>query len=95
MTETTKLSGKHFPKMIELRQTYPASPRLDYAGLMQQQFVQTGLRAKIRPGMKIAVGVGSRGITNLKEIVQATLGVLIAAGAQRPKANWKFWPATA
>ncbi len=32
--------------------------------------------------MKIALGVGSRGITNLKEIVKAALGVLIEAGAR-------------
>ena len=32
--------------------------------------------------MRIALGVGSRGITNLKEIVKATLSVLIEAGAR-------------
>ena len=32
--------------------------------------------------MKIAVGVGSRGIANLKEIVKATIDVLKSAGAQ-------------
>ncbi len=32
--------------------------------------------------MRVAVGVGSRGISNLKEIVEATIRVLMAAGAQ-------------
>ena len=71
-----------FPKMIAVEQTFPASPRLDYAALLEEQFSRTGLRARIKPGMKIALGVGSRGITNLKEIVLATLGVLRAAGAE-------------
>ena len=71
-----------FPKMIEVRQTYAPSPRLNFSQLLNEQFASTGLRKKIVPGMRIAVGVGSRGIANLKEIVKATIDLLIAAGAQ-------------
>lgn len=70
------------PKLIEVTQSYPASPRLDYHGLLAGQFDKEGLSSKISPGMRIAVGVGSRGIANLKEIVEAALRVLIAAGAR-------------
>ncbi len=77
------MSGSnHFPRMIEMGQSYPPSRKLDFPALLEQQFTETGLRGRITPGMKIALGVGSRGITNLKEIVQATLGVLTAAGAR-------------
>ena len=76
------IHAQSVPKMIEMRQSYPPSPKLDFAASLEQQFAQQGLRAKIRPGMRIALGVGSRGITNLKEIVKATLGVLMEAGAQ-------------
>jgi Lactate racemase N-terminal domain len=72
----------HFPKMLAMEQSYPASPALDFPALLEQQFTQTGLRDQIKPGMRIALGVGSRGITNLKDIVQATLGVLTRAGAR-------------
>jgi Lactate racemase N-terminal domain len=72
----------HFPKMLEMGQTYPPSPKLDFAQVIKEQFAQQGLREKVTPGMRIALGVGSRGITNLKEIVQAALGVLIEAGAR-------------
>jgi hypothetical protein len=72
----------HFPRMLEMGQSYPPSPKLDFAQVIKEQFAQEGLREKVTPGMRIALGVGSRGITNLKEIVKATLGVLIAAGAQ-------------
>ena len=72
----------HFPKMLAMEQNYPPSPALDFPALLEQQFTQTGLRDQIKPGMRIALGVGSRGITNLKEIVQATLGVLTRAGAR-------------
>jgi hypothetical protein len=70
-----------FPKMIEVRQTYPPSPRLNFSRLLDEQFAGTGIRNEIVPGMRIAVGVGSRGIANLKEIVKATIDLLTAAGA--------------
>ena len=50
--------------------------------VIKEQFAQQGLREKVTPGMRIALGVGSRGITNLKEIVKAALGVLTEAGAR-------------
>jgi Lactate racemase N-terminal domain len=70
------------PKLIEIRQAYPASPRLDVQRLLAEQFETEGLNRRILPGMRVAVGVGSRGISNLKEIVQAAIRVLMAAGAQ-------------
>jgi hypothetical protein len=70
------------PKMIEVRQNYPASTLLDFPSLIERQFAQSGIAGKIKPGMTIAVGVGSRGISNLSEIVKATIGVLKSAGAK-------------
>src|SRR6202046_4129766 len=75
-------NANHFPRMIEMEQSYPTSPKLDFSSLLEQQFTQSGVRENIKPGMRIALGVGSRGITNLKEIVKATLGVLTNAGAR-------------
>ena len=72
----------HFPKMLELRQQYPASPRLELPTVLREQFTRAGMLAKVTPGMKIAVGVGSRGITNLAEIVKAVVGVLQDADAK-------------
>ena len=74
--------SNHLPRMLEVAQSYPPSRKLDFASLLEQQFTATGLRSEIKPGMKLAVGVGSRGITNLKEIVKAALDVLIKAGAK-------------
>ena len=70
------------PKMIEVRQSYPASPPLDFNKLLAEQFDREAVNGRISPGMRIAVGVGSRGIANLKEIVEAAIRVLIRAGAQ-------------
>src|ERR1700735_4051574 len=75
-------TSNHFPKMLEMGQSYPPSPKLDFSHVIREQFAQQGLREKVTPGMRIALGVGSRGISNLKEIVQAALGVLTEAGAR-------------
>jgi hypothetical protein len=68
--------------MLPMGQTFPPSSKLDFHALISQQFSAQGLEKKVTPGMRIAVGVGSRGITNLKEIVKATLAVLTQAGAR-------------
>lgn len=72
----------NFPKMLEMRQHYPQSPKLDFSELLREQFAKSEVLARITPGMRIAVGVGSRGITNLAEIVKAVLNILSEAGAK-------------
>ena len=72
----------HLPKMLELRQHYPQSPKLDFSDLLQEQFAKSEVLTRVTPGMRIAVGVGSRGITNLAEIVKAVLKILSEAGAK-------------
>ena len=76
------IHSNQFPKMIEMGQSYPPSRTLDFADVLDRQFTEQGLRAKITPGMRIALGVGSRGIVNLKEIVKATITLLQGAGAK-------------
>ena len=76
------IMSDQLPKMLSMGQSFPASPKLDFAAVLNQQFADQGLLQKITPGMRIALGVGSRGISNLKEIVKATVGVLTEAGAR-------------
>ncbi len=71
---------QYFPKMIEVRQNFPASRPLDLAAALKLQFDAVGVDRSLKPGMKIAVGVGSRGIANLKEVVSTTLAILRQAG---------------
>lgn len=70
------------PKMIEVRQNYPLSKQLDLRALVADRFRQSGVYRRMKPGMRIAVGVGSRGISNLSVIVKALLQVLKDAGAK-------------
>ncbi len=68
------------PRMVRIRQNFPQSPPLDVSGTIATQFGK--LRPRIKPGARIAVGVGSRGIANLSTIVAAVLAELRAAGAR-------------
>src|ERR1700693_5056160 len=70
------------PRMVEVTQSYPPTAQLDFPTLLAQQFAQSGIDKKIKPGMSIAVGIGSRGISNLKEIAKATIDLLKSAGAK-------------
>ena len=65
--------------MLRVQQNYPNPAPLDIPAVLRPQF--EALRSRIKPGARIAVGVGSRGITNLKEIIAAILAILKAAGA--------------
>jgi hypothetical protein len=64
--------------MCLVRQVFPPSPKLD----VRTAVIVSLQKVKVTPGQKIAVAVGSRGITNLKEIVETVLEVLKSAGAK-------------
>ncbi len=68
------------PRFVRVRQNFPQTPPLDIRATLEAELAK--LRSRVTPGVRIAVGVGSRGITHLSEIVAIVLGQLRAAGAQ-------------
>lgn len=72
----------NLPQMFHLHQCYPPSRALDVKSLLRDGFDRKPLASQIKPGMRVAVGVGSRGITNLSSIVDAVLSLLRASGAE-------------
>lgn len=70
-----------FPRMIPARQHLISRPLPNLAEHVSQQFAPATIKERIRPGMKIAVGVGSRGIARLAETVKATVENLQRLGA--------------
>lgn len=70
------------PRMVHVRQKFP-TPRLDsVTRAVVEQFKRPEVRSKVRPGMTIAVGCGSRGINNIAECAKAVIGELKALGAR-------------
>jgi hypothetical protein len=68
------------PRFVRIRQEFPRPAPLDLRAAIATELDK--LRPRVRPGARIAVGVGSRGITNLKTLVLETLAWLRAAGAE-------------
>ena len=69
------------PKLYPVRQSF-ARPRLeDPAAAVRRALEDPDIAQRVRPGAKIAVAVGSRGIRNLFPIVQAAVAALQKRGA--------------
>jgi hypothetical protein len=74
------MSSTAFPRMMLVRQKFPASTPVDIRGALKNEFA--AVAGRIKPGAVIAVAVGSRGISNLQAIVSAVLDLLKTAGAR-------------
>jgi hypothetical protein len=68
------------PAMLSIRQNFRRTPPVEIRATVAAEFAR--LRGAVRPGARIAVGVGSRGIAHLAEIVAAVLAAIRAAGAE-------------
>lgn len=66
--------------MMLVRQKFPASTPVDIRGTLAKEFA--AVAGQIRPGARIAVAVGSRGISNLQPIVASVIELLRAAGVK-------------
>jgi hypothetical protein len=69
-----------FPRMLLVKQHFPGSTPLDVRAVVEQEFA--GVANRLRRGSRIAVGVGSRGITGLQGIIREAIAVLKSAGTE-------------
>lgn len=73
------------PKFIQVRQNFAHTAPVDIRAMVAEEFAKLCERVQpdqLKPGQRIAVGVGSRGITNLAEIIGSVLEQLHAIGAE-------------
>src|SRR5437868_15390476 len=61
------------PRLLPVRQRFPDHALADVAGEVQRQLSTSGFRARVKPGARIALGVGSRGIANIATIVRSVV----------------------
>src|SRR5258708_37750259 len=74
--------GIALPRMVHVSQTFQTKKLDSVTKTVVEQFKRREIRAKVKPGMSIAVGCGSRGINNIAECARAVVGELKALGAQ-------------
>ena len=70
------------PQFGLIGQTFDTPPPIsDVAGVVSQELNEAGLATMLKPGQRVAIGVGSRGIGRLPEIVRAVVSAVRSAGA--------------
>ena len=69
-----------FPMVAPIRQTKPQPVVADVAGEVRRQWRESSLPKRLKPGARLAVGIGSRGIANIAVIAKATVDSLKEMG---------------
>ena len=62
-----------FPRLLTVRQHFPDRGLHDIPGAITRELATSGFGANLKPGSRIAIGVGSRGIANLATIVRSVI----------------------
>ena len=62
-----------FPRILLIRQTFPDRALKDVGASTLQELASSGFAARLKPGSRVAIGVGSRGITNIATIVRSVV----------------------
>ena len=73
--------GFELPPMARVRQLFNRHGIDDVAQAVTDELARPEIKAKVKPGAKIAVGVGSRGVANIDIAVRALIDGLKAQGA--------------
>ncbi len=61
------------PRLMIVRQNFPDRRIPDIPGEVRKQLADSGFAARLKPGSRVAIGVGSRGITNIATIVRSVV----------------------
>ncbi len=70
------------PRVQLVRQTTPQPAVGDVPGAVRRQWLTSKTATRIKPGMRIAVGCGSRGLANYLTLAKATVDALRELGAK-------------
>jgi hypothetical protein len=76
------LDGIPIPRVVKVRQVFERPKLADPAAELTAQLAAKGALAAVKPGQRIAITAGSRGITNLPLLIKTLAAALKAAGAE-------------
>src|SRR5450755_1826313 len=71
-----------FPRLLVVRQKFPDRKIVDVAAAVRAQLAASGFAARLKPGARVAIGVGSRGIHNIATIVHNVVQYFQEQGMQ-------------
>ena len=70
------------PRMVHVRQKFELSKISSVSETVAQEFKKPGIKSMIKPGMTIALGVGSRGVNNIAVCVKAVVDEIKSLGGK-------------
>ncbi|HLR11459.1 MAG TPA: lactate racemase domain-containing protein [Sporosarcina sp.] len=70
------------PKMVKVRQSFESKKVDDVEAALDAEFSQEHIRQMVKPGMEIAVAVGSRGVDQIVTVTRKTVAFLKELGAK-------------
>lgn len=70
------------PKVVKVRQEFPRPRIEDIEGALRERCAGEEISSKLRPGMRVAITAGSRGIAGISEVVRSLAGIVRDAGAE-------------
>ena len=76
------LEGVPLPDVVPVRQQFPDSPIDDLTAAVEEALAAGGLPDMVRPGQRVALAVGSRGLANLPELVRLLAAAVRRLGAE-------------
>src|SRR5882724_10712737 len=69
-----------FSRLLMVRQNFPDRAIRDIPGAVRKELTSSPFASRLKPGSRVAIGVGSRGITNIATIVRAVVDYWKSAG---------------
>lgn len=76
------LNNIAIPRMARVKQNFPASAVREVAAELRAEIRRPEIANRVKPGARIAVGVGSRGVAEISLIVKVTVEELKKLGAK-------------
>lgn len=78
----TLLDDIPIPQMVRIRQKFDGTRVDDYTGVLRRELKKPGAIDAVKPGQRVAVAVGSRGVAHIAEFTRTTIEALKEAGAE-------------
>src|SRR3954470_23850020 len=69
-----------FPRLLVVRQKFPDRKIADVPAAVREQLGGSGFAGRLKPGARVAIGVGSRGIANIATITRRVVEYWKSAG---------------
>ncbi|MGQ9781566.1 MAG: lactate racemase domain-containing protein [Nitrososphaeria archaeon] len=73
---------KMYPNMLDIKQHFDAMPAIDHRKVLRSELERVDLKSIVKPGSRVAITAGSRGVTNIADIIKTVVEEVKKAGGR-------------